>query len=280
MYPDLWFGNTIIYTWTACLHLSYIIGVGTVLIFKPKDFALTRLKLFWMAVIYVIAGLLGAKILSIMLNYIYDPSQSSDTVIRTAGMAFLGAPILGFISVWIFSAGTRTYFLNNTDYAVPFLMLSRAIGRLGCLMEGCCYGISSKLPWAVRTQYEPGLSHPTQAYALIAALAIFITTRIQYRKLKEYRGAVFFIVIALYSLMRFFNEFLRVDSIYVLGFLKLSHIAMIFIFLIGVVGLHFSLRTAPNRKKIVIDTVKLFFVVLLVTTSLSLVALLLLKACL
>ena len=61
--------------------------------------------------------------------------------------------------------------------------------------------------------------------------------------------------------MRFFNEFLRVDSFRVSGFLKLSHIVMIILFLIGIIGTYISLKSAKEGYKIIGNTIKIFILV-------------------
>ena len=266
MNPYIAIGDFHIFIWTLCLHLSYLITIAALLVSRPKGFALSRANLLWAAIIFAVSGLLGAKLLSILLTYISNPALAGQEVIRKAGMAYLGAPILGFISLWIFSAVKGCSFMEIADYAAPFLMLSRSIGRFGCLMEGCCYGIASNLPWRISIQRELGSLHPTQAYALIAAFAIFITMLMYYKRLRLYRGATFFSVITLYSFMRFFNEFLRADSFYVVGFLKLSNIAMLLLFIIGCVGMYFSLKKTPGAFILLKGLLRMFTITLIATS--------------
>jgi len=258
MYPYISIGNLSIHAWTLCLNLSCVTAIICGVYFRPKDFALSRLQLLGVGVLFAVAGFFGARLFGLLINYIDNPTSSLETIINKAGMAYLGAPILGFISLWIFSAITMTSFLKNADYIVPFLMLSRAIGRIGCLLNGCCYGICCNLPWAVTLYRLPGLRHPTQVYASIAALAIFITMFIQYKRFRQYKGATFFGVITLYSFMRFFNEFLRTDSLSVFGVIKLSHLVMLFIFVIAIIGLFNSLKNLEDKKPLLKSTLFYF----------------------
>lgn len=258
MYPYIVIGGSTIHAWSLCLHVSYITAIACFVYFRPKDFELSRLQLLAAGALFAISGFFGAKLIGILNNYINHPGVATDIIIKRAGMAYLGTPLLGFTSLWIFSALTYTSFLKNADYIAPFIMLSRAIGRVGCLLNGCCYGIPCKLPWAITIYSRPGLRHPTQAYAAIAAFAIFITMLIQYRLLRQYKGATFFGVITLYSLMRFFNEFLRADSFYVLGLIKFSHIIMLLLFTTGLIGLRYSLKGARDQKGLLGDTLFYF----------------------
>lgn len=266
MYPYFSIGNTSIHAWTLCLNLSYTAAIICVVYFRPKDFALSRLQMLSAGALFALSGFFGARVFGLFVNYIKYPTFPIETIISRSGMAYLGVPILGFISLWIFSAVTMTSFLENADYAAPFIMLSRAIGRIGCLLNGCCYGIHSNLPWAVPIYSRPWLRHPTQVYALITALAIFITMFIQYKRFRQYKGATFFSVITLYSFMRFFIEFLRADSFSVFGILKLSNLVMLLIFVIGLISLLYSLKNAKDKKPLLTRTLFYFLSSLLWVT--------------
>jgi phosphatidylglycerol---prolipoprotein diacylglyceryl transferase len=270
MCPNIIIGSFDIHLWTLCMHISYIAAIACAVYFKPEDFSLSRMQLFLALVIFAMAGIFGSRLLGILILYMENPGLPMSVLIRDAGMAYLGAPLLGFISLWIFSAVTMTPFIENADYIAPFLMLSRAIGRLGCLLNGCCYGTPSGVPWAVPTVFAPGLRHPTQAYALIAALAIFITMFIQYKRLRRYKGAVFFGVITFYSFMRFFNEILRTDSIYIVGIIKLSMLTMAVLFTIGLTGLAISLKKSDEKALIFKSTFYYFLSSLLWITFIAL----------
>jgi phosphatidylglycerol:prolipoprotein diacylglycerol transferase len=69
--------------------------------------------------------------------------------------------------------------LRWTERALPGLLLALAIGRIGCLLGGCCYGTPSALPWSVR--YEDPLApaavlevarHPVPLYEALSALGL------------------------------------------------------------------------------------------------------------
>ncbi len=250
MYPYIHIHGIEFHVWSVFLHLSYITAIAFFVYFKPKDFILSRAQLLIAGILFTVCGLFGARLFGILVNLVSHPSAPIKGIINRSGMAYLGVPLFGFISLWIFSAITMTSFLKNADYIAPFIMLSRSIGRIGCLLNGCCYGLPSNLPWAVGIYSRPGLRHPTQLYASIAALAIFITMFLQYKKLRRYSGATFFGVLSLYSFLRFFNEFLRADSFSVIGAIKLSHVVMALIFIVTAMGFLYSIRRCDNHKTI------------------------------
>ncbi len=129
---------------------------------------------------------------------------------------------------------------RTLDLGVPALALALAIGRLGCISAGCCYGIRTTsalglyLPddqgvWAVR--------YPTQLLALIANLLIFVTLLAVERygerrqgqrtegKTWPFDGFLVLLFILLYSLKRFILAFMRQEgTIHLLGPLSWMHL--------------------------------------------------------
>ena len=111
-----------------------------------------------------------------------------------------------------------------TEDALRFVVRGytrEAVGRVGCLLAGCCYGKPTDLPWAV-TFTDPlaasnvgtplGVSlHPTQLYESLATLLILIFLLIWERKGHAYAGRTFWTYLFLYPTTRFIIEFYRGD---------------------------------------------------------------------
>lgn len=146
------------------------------------------------------------------------------------GLAFYGGLLGGLAASGVYLAMRRIPFLNGADSAAPYLALGEAITRIGCLLNGCCWGDISMLPWAIvfprhSPAFEAQVSagslapeaaqslpvHPTQVYMTLGLVVICLMLK---RALVRPRptGVVFFGYIFLYGVLRFLVELVRGDS--------------------------------------------------------------------
>ena len=96
-------------------------------------------------------------------------------------------------------------------------MIMSAIGRIGCLAQGCCIGKPTNVPWAIKFPFNPAVAvHPTQIYMFLGEL-IIIGILIRLQKQRSYDGQTFWIGIFLYSIYRFLIEFFRTNSTFLYG---------------------------------------------------------------
>ena len=103
----------------------------------------------------------------------------------------------------------------------PSLSLGQAIGRVGCLLAGCCWGAACNLPWAI-TYTNPIAAarlgtplnqplHPFPVYAALTNLALYAVLATLYRR-KPTPGRVFGSYLVLYGIARFLLEWTRGDQ--------------------------------------------------------------------
>jgi len=174
-----------------------------------------------MAVWVLIAGLLGAKVLLVALDWRYFSTNPRELVaIFQSGGVFYGGLIGGILAAWFYARRHQLPGWRTADVLAPGVMLGQAIGRLGCFSAGCCWGKPSQLPWAVTftdvyaarqvgTPMDTPV-HPSQLYESLAAFLIFLVLLWLARR-KRFHGQVALAYVALYSAARFALEFLRGD---------------------------------------------------------------------
>ena len=157
-----------------------------------------------------IFGIIGCRVFYVLSNfYFYLHHPLEIIMLQHGGMAWFGGLIFGSITAFLFIKKNKLNFLKTVDLVVPFVALGQAIGRIGCLLNGCCYGRQSQ--WGLYFPVFEKILIPTQLYSCLLLLLIFIILRIK-QDAKHLPGEIFCGYLFLYSLKRFFIEFLRNDS--------------------------------------------------------------------
>jgi len=155
-------------------------------------------------------GLIGARIVFVALDP-YLTWRDLPFVWR-GGLSFHGGLIGGLGAVALYARATRTALAAMLDCGAPGMALGYAVARIGCFLNGCCYGGPSDLPWATRfSDGGAGLtppSHPAQLYASAGSLVIFGLLLLR-RPGARAGGQLFAAYLGLYGVLRFVVEFWR-----------------------------------------------------------------------
>lgn len=160
----------------------------------------------------VVGGIVGAR-LAYVFGHWSDFSKNPGKIfaLNMEGLVFYGGLALGLGLVLIVGYVKKVRYWNILDLAGLCVPLALAIGRVGCLLNGCCYGKPTSLPWGITYPAASGIigaRHPTQIYELILDLALF---GILWWKRDSFArdGTVFWLFIMGYGLIRFTVEFFR-----------------------------------------------------------------------
>jgi phosphatidylglycerol:prolipoprotein diacylglycerol transferase len=111
--------------------------------------------------IALLTGVAGARISHVIENigYYTNPNRSFaanlfDAInIRSGGLTYYGGFLLAFPSLILYARAQKMPLRLSMDIVAPCLMIGLAFGRVGCFLNGCCYGATCDLPWAVTFPY-------------------------------------------------------------------------------------------------------------------------------
>jgi phosphatidylglycerol:prolipoprotein diacylglycerol transferase len=148
--------------------------------------------------------------------------QHPGQIVGGSGLTIYGAVLGAALGVWIYSKFSHSRFGYFADTAAPGIILAQAIGRVGCTINGCCYGAECSLPWAIVYKHPASLGpigiavHPTQVYEIIYLLIVFGILLVLKDKLRP-DGSLFLVYLSLYSVWRFGIGFIRDGAPFLLG---------------------------------------------------------------
>lgn len=166
-----------------------------------------------------ISGFIGARILYVIVSWRFFLEHPLDIIkIWNGGFVFYGGFFGAIVGALIFMRVRRLPYGIWIDLLTPVAMLCLVFGRIGCFLNGCCYGsFAPDLPWAVT--YPPSHAslgllqvpvHPAPIYESLACLLITVILIVRMPR-KRFAGEIFWLMALLYSLARFTIEFFRGD---------------------------------------------------------------------
>ncbi len=204
---------------------------------------------FWL----MASGIVGSRLAYVLANWDYYRAHPLEIVrIDQGGLIFYGGFLLAAVTLVVLARRQRLPVWHLADFAIPGLAIGHVLGRLGCFLNGCCYGCpAGGAAWGVvyppvcePGRLHPGVPlHPVQLFESAALFLIWLVLLKAYpRRRKD--GAVFALYLVLYPPVRFLLEFLRGDSRQHWGILDVAQMTSLGMFLAGL--LLFALL--PRRR--------------------------------
>lgn len=199
--------------------LGFIVAALTALP-KTSRLGLPRLEVLCSAVFAAVGGILGAKLLSVLtsVRYIIEYHIPLVDVIRN-GFVFYGGLFGGAAGLAIYCKAFKAPLFAYFDLYAAGTALGHAIGRVGCLISGCCYGIPADGGFFViyRRAADPNTPLgvpllPVQLIESTSLIVIYLLCEIAFYAGKK-RGLSAFVYAAAYSVVRFTLEFFRGDEV-------------------------------------------------------------------
>jgi len=212
-----WTVHPILHTYGFMLAMGFLIGVKLSTI-RGKKLGIDGTLMVDLGLYILVSALVGAKALLLLSDwehYQHDPWS----LVKSGGVFYGGLIAATATCIWFFyKHKLKTW--QMADILAPSLALGHAIGRLGCLSAGCCYGKPTLSAWGItfRNEYAQQIVgvplgvalHPTQLYDAVAEFTIFIVLLFLAGR-RRFDGQIFWTWVALYSVARFIIEFYRGD---------------------------------------------------------------------
>jgi phosphatidylglycerol:prolipoprotein diacylglycerol transferase len=260
MHPILFdFGGVTVYSYGVLLAAAYLLGLQWALR-RARTHGLNPQRVMDLGIWIIISALIGAKLLLFVVDFRQFTANPRELFnLARSGGVFYGGLIGGLgVGLW-YSRRHAMPVWTTTDVFAPGIALGHVVGRMGCLLAGCCFGRPTSLPWAI-TFHDPAAAanvgtplgiplHPTQLYDAGAEAAILAVILALERRPRPFPGRTFWSYVLLYAASRFVIEFFRGDSRgVVFGVLSTSQFVSIVLVPLSIAMLLFLSRTIDPRR--------------------------------
>ena len=176
-----------------------------------------------------IGGLVGARLFYVIQKRDQFGSLLEFFYIWKGGLVYYGGVIGGLTAFLWYVKRQRLSVWRILDLLAPPIALGLAFGRVGCTLNGCCFGDYCELPWAITFPigsipwgYQVGVGwigakapplplHPTQLYSLLNAVLMALLAAAYY-PLRRREGETIVMLCLAYPIARFLLECLRNDE--------------------------------------------------------------------
>ncbi len=216
MFPDLFrVGPVDVHSYGTLLMVGFVAGI-LLARRQARKLGLSADLPLDLGVWVLVAGVVFARGVFAVLHWQDFAARPVEVlyVWRQGGLSFHGGLLGGVLAGVVFARRRGVSFWLVADMAAPAIALGYGIARFGCLLNGCCYGVPTGLPWGVKFPLFPDSrittepSHPTQVYAALGSFAI-LGALLWMRGRLAVRGQLFLLYLMLYSVLRAGVEVLR-----------------------------------------------------------------------
>lgn len=204
--------------------------------------------LFWV----MVSGILGARIAYVLHEFpSYVENPISVLFIHKGGLIYYGGFLLSGVAIYAFARKHHIRVLDLLDFVITAVPLAHAFGRVGCLLNGCCFGRMTDMPWGVRYPAQSSVwyaqvaqdsllrfkpvslpVHPVQLYEVAFNLLVYAALWVHYRRRRR-SGSTTAFYLLLYPVGRFVLESFRGDDRAVWLGVSISQWVSLFLVILG-----------------------------------------------
>lgn len=224
MYPKILdLGPFTIHTYGVMLALAFIAGIW-IAGRNAKGRGIDPDRIWNLGLIALLAAAIGSKTLLFFSDYSHYSQHPRDifslSALRSPGIS-MGGLIVALLASILYLRKVKLPLQTVGDVAAPGLALSQAIGCLGCLAAGCCYGRPTGLPWGITFTNDYASEsvgvplyialHPTQIYQAAGALLLFLYLAWRLSRI-HFSGQIILEYLAVDGILSFVIGFFRGDD--------------------------------------------------------------------
>lgn len=243
-----------IYSYGTLVALGFFISFLLILK-RAKEMRISTDFISDLFLVILVSSIVGARLLYVAVNLPYFAQRPLEIImIHHGGLILYGGVITAVIASYFFITRKGYPFYTIADLFFPYLALGQAFGRIGCYLNGCCFGKTADMCAAVvypqnslpfndhldkgLVRFDAGYSqpvHPVQLYSALFDLALFMVLLAVDRR-KKWNGQTFWLYVILYPVKRVVMEMFRGDTPVVVAHMTLYQMISIGLLMLGIIG--------------------------------------------
>jgi phosphatidylglycerol:prolipoprotein diacylglycerol transferase len=210
LYPELFqIGPLHLRSYGLMLALGFLLGLALALREGARR-GLNPDKLIDLSLVLLVSGVAGARLLYVVGHPgEFQGRWHEGLYVWHGGLTLWGGFLVAVpVGLWFLHRARLPMWETADVFAAP-VAIGAALGRFGCYLNGCCYGVPTALPWGIRfpagslpfAQFGGEALHPSQLYNVLAGLVTFAGVAIAGARLPA-PGQRWWLMLGLYSLLR------------------------------------------------------------------------------
>lgn len=217
MHPEiLHWGFIHIRSYGLMLAIAFLVGTWIALR-ESRRLRLDEDRVITVILVALVAGVLGARGLYVIEHIEeFRGRWAGILALWQGGLTLYGGIIAGTLGGLLSARQLGLPMWIVADALTPSLALGTAFGRVGCYLNGCCYGHPTHMPWGVvfppdsfaSLEFGTTPVHPSQVYFAIAGLVLFLLMWFLRRRV-ETPGVLFWLFVTLFAVVRIPLDFTR-----------------------------------------------------------------------
>lgn len=263
MHPTLIeIGPFALHSYGFMLALSFFFGILLAARRAPAR-GVTSDQVFDTSLVIVFASVIGARLMYVLFHRAEVHSFIDVIAVWRGGLTMYGGVLAAMAAAWFYLRRRDIPFLRMADIVAPSLGLGLMLTRVGCFLNGCCYGKPTESALGVRFPestfggqlFAGEALHPTQLYSSAVGLVVVLTLlAIDRRRMAEGRLFAFYLILA--GLGRFALDFFRFyeANVYVLVSLTVNQMISLGGVLVGVLLFVSRRHASPAPASVVSDS--------------------------
>ena len=260
MHPTvLKIGSFAVHSYGLLLAVGFLLAIQ-IFVSRGKRRGISEDSLHTVSLVILILAIVGGRGLFVMTHWSeYQKDIVGIFRLWEGGLMLYGGYILAIAGGIAYVRRKGLSLWKIADAAAPSMAIGIGIGRLGCFLNGCCFGLPTSLPWGVKfpagsyASYTfPGMAiHPSQLYLALAGIGLFLVL-LWLDRAPHFDGWLFWTAVAIDAVFRFTIDFTRYyDQTSFLGKVgdlsfNINQILSVFLFLTSLVMLRILSRRSPE----------------------------------